>query len=507
MKIHPSFDLNKISFVAKGVAVGTVVGIVVSLFRFTIGLLVTYTRDAYDFMRLNPAWILAWILFSLVVALVVARLIRDEPDIKGAGVRNLESQLYGISDINWFSIFWRKLIGASLSIGSGLALGRGGPSVHLGGVIGKGVNSFFKGNRSQENILISSGVSAGLSAAFNAPLSGVMFILEEVHHKFSGTLLLSAFTSSIVANFVALRIFGIEPALSLETAIRFPVEHYLHLVILGSALAIVGRIYQEVLIHLPTLYNKLPFPPHYHGLIPFLLVIPVGLYLPTMLGGGTDIIDIIDTNRLSTLLLIGIFLFRFIFSLVSYSSGLPGGIFFPVLCIGALVGAVYGNLALDYSSIDSIYYQNFIMYAMGGLMTAVIKAPLTSIILIAEITGTESQLMPLSLVCLCTYVVANFLGSKSLYEHLMENATKQLESKPNGEKVDVTIIVEADQFFDGLAFKDLNLPEHAQLVEISRYKETFIPGGDTVLQANDELIIQCDSGLVPSLRNYLLKHN
>ncbi|WP_208559033.1 ClC family H(+)/Cl(-) exchange transporter [Marinilactibacillus kalidii] len=507
MNIHPSLDFKKISFVAKGVLVGALVGIMVSLFRYTINVLLAYTRGAYTIMRSNSLWIIAWVFLTLFVAFIVSKLIRDEPHIKGAGIRNVESQLYGITNIRWFSIFWRKLIGASLALGSGLALGRGGPSIHLGGVIGKGVNTFLKGNRSQENILLSSGVSAGLAAAFSAPLTGVMFILEEVHHKFSGVLLLTAFTSSIVANFVALRIFGIEPALSLGAAVRFPVDQYLHLVILGSLLAIIGRLYQEALIYLPELYKKLPFPSYYHGFIPFLLVIPIGLYLPNMLGGGIAIIDIIDSTRLSTQLLFGILLFRFVFSLVSYSSGLPGGIFFPVLCIGALVGALYGNLALTYSSIDTIYYQNFIMYAMGGLMTAVIKAPLTSIILIAEITGTESQLMPLSLVCLCTYVVANFLGSKSLYERLMDNATKQLDARPNGEKVTISLIVEADQFFDGLAYQDLTFPEEAELLEIVRYKDTFEPDETTVLKANDELIIQCDSGLVPSLRTYLLRHN
>src|SRR5699024_6503080 len=117
-------------------------------------------------------------------------LMRDESDIQGNGVAELKGQLQGTLKLNWFSVLWRKFVGSLLVLGLGIPLGQEGPSIQIGGVVGQGLNKFLKGNNSQENVFISSGAAAGLSAAFNAPLSAFVLVLEEVHHRFSNVLIL-----------------------------------------------------------------------------------------------------------------------------------------------------------------------------------------------------------------------------------------------------------------------------------------------------------------------------
>ena len=274
-------------------------------------------------------------------------------------------------------------------------------------------------------------MSAGLSAAFNAPISGIVFILEEIHHKFSSILLLSAFSASIMANFVVLKIAGLKPPLQIETLLQYPIEQYLHLVIMGIMLAVAGRIYQASLLFTPKLYKKLPISSHYHGVIPFLLVIPIGLFLPDLLGGGTSVITTITSTRFSTIALLGIFLVRFLFSQLSYGSGLPGGIFIPVLSIGALIGGIYGNGVLHLTGIEDAFIRSFILYAMGGFLTAVTKSPLTSIILMIEMTGNLAQLMPLAIVVLSAYIVADLMGSESIYDELLNQKRASLSAYPD----------------------------------------------------------------------------
>ncbi|MFC6463789.1 ClC family H(+)/Cl(-) exchange transporter [Marinilactibacillus sp. GCM10026970] len=507
MKQRRMFDWTKIAYVAKGILVGVIVGIVVSLFRYTVEFMLDHIIEFYDYLRVHPRWIIGWIFASLTAAFIIAILVRDEPNIKGSGIQDIEGQLQGVLKLNWFSILWRKFIGGSLAIGSGLALGREGPSIQLGGAVGQGVHALLKGNRSQKNILISAGASAGLSAAFNAPISGITFILEEVHHKFSGILLLSAFSSSIAANFVAYRIFGIEPALHLGELILFPLEHYLHLIVLGVFLAIVGRFYQEVLLFMPSLYKRLPIPAYLYGFLPFLIVIPIGLYFPQMLGGGTSIIAMINSARFPTLFFISIFVFRFIFSHISYGSGLPGGIFIPVLCLGAILGGIYGNTALFITGIEDAFIRSFIVYAMGGFLTAVTKAPLTSVMLITEMTGTEAQLMPLAVVCLSAYIFADFIGSESIYEKLLERKVHRIPTVFNGELASVECSVEPDSPLDGITLRNISLPFGSQLVKVKRHNNEFIPRQDTTIWAGDELLVHCDSGFISEVKKYLDEHS
>ncbi|MCC5894555.1 MAG: ClC family H(+)/Cl(-) exchange transporter [Alkalibacterium sp.] len=507
MKKLNVFEWSKISYVAKGLLVGVIVGIVVSLFRVSIELMLTYVREVYSFLREEPIWIIGWVFVIFIIAFIIAIMVRDEPDIKGSGIQDIEGQLHGVLKLNWFSILWRKFIAGVLGIGSGLALGREGPSIQLGGAVGQGVNHFLKGNQSQQNILISAGASAGLSAAFNAPVSGIMFILEEVHHKFSGVLLLTAFSASITANFIAYQIFGVQPALDIGSLLQFPLEHYVHLVLMGIFLAVAGWGYQEVLMYMPVLYRKLPIPPYLHGFVPFLILIPIGLYLPEMMGGGTGVISLISSSRLSTTLLIGIFLFRFAYSHISYGSGLPGGIFIPVLSLGAILGAIYGNGALWVTGIEDIFIRSFIIYAMGGLLTAVTKAPLTAVMLITEMTGTVTQLMPLAVVCLTSYVVADFLGSDPVYEELLQRKIHQIPKVFEGEVTQFEVSVEPDSDLDGMMARYLRLPYGSKLIKVKRHQNEFIPHQDTVFWAGDELFFTSDSGFVSEVKKYLDKIN
>lgn len=507
LKYPRMFDWSKVAYVAKGMLVGIVVGIIVSLFRMSIEYTVTAMSTIYDFLRENPWWIFGWFIIILAMAFFITLLVRDEPNIKGSGIQDIEGQLHGSIKLNWFSILWRKFIGGVLSIGSGLALGREGPSIQIGGAAAQGVNHILKGNKSQENILISAGASAGLSAAFNAPVSGITFILEEVHHKFSGILLLSAFSASITANFIAYQIFGVQPALDLGGLQQFPLEHYVQLVGMGIFLAIGGWAYQEVLLFMPSLYRKLPIPPYLHGFIPFLILIPIGLYLPDMMGGGTGIITAISSSRTSTQVLLLIFIFRFIYSHISYGSGLPGGIFIPVLSLGAILGGLYGNTALVLTGIEDVFIRSFIIYAMGGFLTAVTKAPLTSVMLITEMTGTVTQLMPLAVVCLSSYVISDVLGSEPIYEELLHRKVQKIPKVFEGEVKELEVHVEPDSDLDGMMARHLNLPYGAKLIRVQRHENQFIPHQDTVFWAGDELIITADGGFIAEVQKYITKIN
>ncbi|OJF90126.1 ClC family H(+)/Cl(-) exchange transporter [Alkalibacterium sp. 20] len=499
-------DWSKISYVLKGILVGAVAGIVVSAFRWAVYRILDLMPYIYSFLRDNPNWIIVWVILVLIIAFIVILIGRDEPDIQGNGVSELKGQLQGTLKLDWFSILWRKFIASTLVLGMGLPVGREGPSIQIGGMVGQGINKMLKGNKSQENILISGGAAAGLSAAFNAPLSGLVIILEEVHHRFSTILILSVFSASVTANYLSFHIFGVEPALSLGRMNVFPLEHYFYLVALGTSLALAGWV-QKALFQMPRIYAKLPIPKYLYGFIPFLIVIPTGLFWGDMLGGGTGIITTLASGRTATTVLLAILLFRFLTFNIAFGSGIPAGVLIPMLSMGAILGAIFGNMVLDVTGLDDFYLRSFIIYAMGGFFTSISKAPLTAIILITEITESISQMMPIAVFCLTAYIVADIIGLEPLDEVTLENKTSRIPTVFEGKLANIDIFIEPDSYLDGAQLSNLTLPYNSKVLRIKRHHHEFIPHRDTVFLAGDELRIACDSGFVKEVNKYLAKVN
>lgn len=500
-------DWSKISYVLKGILVGAVAGIVVSAFRMAIYWTLNLMPDVYEFLRENPLWNIAWLLVVMLIAFFIILMGRDEPNIQGNGVAELKGQLQGTIKLDWFSVLWKKFVASTLVLGLGVPVGREGPSIQIGGVVGQGLNSFLKGNKSQENILISSGAAAGLSAAFNAPMSGLVIILEEVHHRFSTILILSVFSASVTANFLAFHIFGSQPALALGQMNEFPLEHYFYLVVLGIALALAGWVFQKILFQMPKWYAKLPIPNYLYGFIPFLILIPTGLFWEDMLGGGTGVITTIASNRTATMVLLGILLFRFVTFNIAYGSGIPAGALVPILAFGAILGGIFGNLALESTGLDDIYVRSFIIYAMGGFFTSISKAPLTSIILITEMTGSISQMMPIAVVCLTAYIFADIIGLEPLDETTLYNITTHLPTVFEGKLANIDVFIEPDSYLDGLQMGSLKLPYNAKCIRIRRHDNEFMPHRDTVFFPGDELRIACDNGFLIEVNKYIERIN
>lgn len=501
-----SLPWAKVKYVLKGIFVGAIAGAVVSAFRMLIDFLRTVMPIAYEYLKQNPGWIMAWVLFIGVVATVVIFLMRDEPDIQGNGVAELKGQLLGTLKLNWFSVLWRKFIASSLVLGLGVPVGQEGPSIQIGGVVGQGLNNLLKGNKTQENIFISSGAAAGLAAAFNAPLSAFVLVLEEIHSRFSNVLILSVFSASITASFLAFNLFGAEPAIGLGPTAAYPIENYLYLVGLGIVLALGGWLFQRgIFAIMPKIYNKLPFPRYLHGYIPFILLILVGLFWTDMLGGGTAVITVIASERFATMSLLGVLFFRFVIFQIAIGSGIPGGTLVPSLAFGALIGAIYGNIIMNVTGLEDEFVRNFVIYGMGGFFTATTKAPLTGIVLITELTGSMNQMMPISIVCLSAYVISDMLKLEPTDEITLYNKTSRFPTVFKGKIEYINLTVDFNSPLDGEVFYNIELPYNSKITKVRRNDNEFLPHKDIILLPGDELEIACDSGFLLYVLNHFEK--
>lgn len=497
-------DKTQLYYILKGVLVGLLTGGIVSIFRLAIEKFGELTEQVYLHSQQEPLYLAFILAASIIIAIFVGFLIKSDPDIKGSGIPQVEGQLQGELTVSWFSVLWKKFIGGVLSVGSGLFLGREGPSIQLGAVVGEGTSQLLNSSSAEKKILISSGASAGLAAAFNAPIAGLLFVLEEIHHSFSPLVWLTSFTSAITANFVSLYFFGLKPVLSLGKIPSLPLKYYGFLIILGIILGVLGYIYQIVLLSLPKFYRKLPIPAHFHGIVPFLLVLPIGYFWPTILGGGNQIIITSGHAFYPLTLIAGLFILRFFFSMVSYGANLPGGIFLPILTLGALIGAFYGGALVNLVGMNPIYVKDFLVIAMAGYFTAIGKAPLTAIILVTEMVGSLNHLMPLGVVSLFAYVSNDLLGGNPIYESLLERLIQQEKQPILVGKTTFDFPITAESTLDGRMVRDFNWPKHMLLVSIIRGNKEILTHGDTIMNVGDILVILTDERHLSSVRKTIV---
>lgn len=442
---------------------------------------------------------------SIVLAVVVGLILRTEPAISGSGIPQVEGQLQGTMEFHWWRVLWKKFVAGILSIAPGLFLGREGPSIQLGAAVGQGAAAGLHRTGSERRIMIAAGAAAGLSAAFNAPIAGTLFVLEEVYHNFSPLVWLTSLASAIGADFVSLYVFGEVPVLHLAYAHTLPLSLYWHLLVLGVILGLLGFLYQRVLLAMPSLYAKTKLPRAFQGIVPFLLVIPIGCWAPQWLGGGNGLIISFGSTipALGTLVLI--LVVRFVFSMISYGSGLPGGIFLPILTLGAVIGAVYAVAMAKLGLLPRLYEMNLIIFAMAGYFACIGKAPFTAILLITEMVGNLTNLMAMAVLSLTAYLVVDVLGGAPIYASLLGRLQKQtsLEAIHHMDRLELPV-------FEGSPLEDMQVrqfkwPKQTLLIGIGRGEAQVIPHGDTVIRAGDTLILLTDASQRNAVREQITR--
>lgn len=487
---HP-LNTFRFSYIVRGLVIGIIVGLIVSLFRLVIAKMLVAVKAYFALSHGNHWLLLAWIPLAVIICLINGRLISKNPDIKGSGIPQVEGQLAGELEMKWWPVLWQKWVGGVLGIGSGLFLGREGPSIQLGAAIGQGFAEKTNKRGSGRRVMIAGGAAAGLSAAFNAPIAATLFILEEVYHNFSPLIWTTALAAAISSNYISMTFFGLKPVLDLDQSKLFPTESYWQLILLGILLGLLGLVYQYLTLNAGKLYQRLPFiKRNYVSIIPLLCMIPIAYWWPVTIGGGNALITNILSLPSSLKFLLGIFLLRLIFSTVCYGTGLPGGIFLPILTLGAIIGAFFGKGLVMLGLAPSNAVVDYIIYAMAGYFACISKAPFTAILLITEMVGSLKHLMPLAVVSLIAYTVVDLLRGAPIYAAMLKHL---LHKKRHAVHVDyeerIQIPVFEGSYLQDRQVRDIQWPKECLLISIIRGENEILPHGDTLIRSGDTLVI------------------
>lgn len=481
--------------ILEGIMIGAISGSIVVFFRYLLSHADELLHVTLNYAKQNTWAIFVGFLILLLAALGVTLLLKWESLISGSGIPQVEGEMIGEIDPCWWKALIAKLAGGLLSLGCGLSLGREGPSIQLGAMAAKGFSRLTGKAKTEEKLLITCGASSGLSAAFNAPIAGVLFSLEEVHKHFSPEILLSTMAASITSDFVSRKVFGLKPIFDFQINEMIPLHTYEFVLLFGVIIGIMGVIYNTSLSKMQDLYEKMPSR-YARLLIPFVLAGIFGLYYPVVLGGGHPLVEVLTSGEMLLGALCLLLLLKFSFSILSFASGAPGGIFLPLLVLGAVIGSIYYNsVGLFTNSLDGLL-GNFVILGMAGYFSAIVRAPITGIILISEMTGSFSHLLTLSMVSLIAYVIPDMLHCAPVYDQLLHRLLKRLnpdrKSSLTGEKVLVEGMIFHGSEAEGKKICEIKWPETCLLVSLQRAEDEFVPGGETKLSAGDKIVVLCD---------------
>lgn len=477
-----------IEMVLKGAIVGLFGGIGGATFRYGIQFMDCFRDNLMSYTDITS--VILWIILVSFLGIIAYFLLKWEPMSGGSGIPQIEGEMMGLFDMRAVPVAVSKYLGGLFNALAGFSLGREGPSVQLGGAIGKGVSKLFKSTLREERILISAGAAAGLTAAFSAPVSGAVFVFEEVHKSFYPKLVIPTFSAVLVSNFVTSVIFDLKPSLGFSVMKGLPLYYFGHLLLLGVFVGIVGVIFNKVLLGYKTLYNKIKIHNAIKLVITFIAVSAIGYSYHELLGGGNSLVGMLAQHRYAAMYLFMIICGKILLTSFCFGSGVQGGIFLPILVIGASSGAFMQEIMLTIGMSLPQYLPQIVICAMGGILASTIRSPLLSILLVLEMTNSFNNIYAIGTVTIVSYLVAELLKEPPVYDSLLWRMIKgvvptSLEQTFFETKIPVTSTK------TGKKLKELGIPQHILIVSIERLGAHIVPDANTTLQVGDSLSVSC----------------
>lgn len=427
MKRNQYFHLKMILY---AVLVGLISGLGAVFYRW---LLSRIAQASQAFLTVS-SWkhLIIALIVMFVGAIIVNRLLKWAPLSGGSGIPQIKAELTDKVKANPWPTVTSKIVGGAINNFFGLSLGREGPSIQIGGTLAKWLSRFFKMSDDEKKFMMTAGASAGLSAAFNAPIAGTLFSVEEMYHSFSPFILVPAFISSIIANMLSYYILGLAPTFSFAVETSISLNHYYWIILVGIVGGLVGCLFNVTLDYNQRLFKRFDRYKTWLFFAVFCVSLLLTSYLPEIQGGGHDLIESLVLNPQSFKIILVILVGKLLFTTMSFSTGAQGGIFLPVLVIGAATGVLIHHIALQILTPD-LAMVNFLILGMVSVLCAVVRAPFLSILLISEMTSNPSSLMPLAIAAITSYIVSEALRVEPVYEMLYD---KLLAKQPQTDVTD-----------------------------------------------------------------------
>jgi len=411
---------------------GLAIGVVGSAFR---GLL-SFSNKARDAL-IAEAHASRWqgfvaVALTVAIAAMIARwlVVRFAPMAAGSGVQHVEAVMRNEAFPAGAAVIPVKFVAGLLAIGSGLVLGREGPTVQMGATIGTILSERVMRRDPDQTVVHAAGAGAGLAVAFNAPIGGAVFVFEELTRSFTARQVLATLCAAGAAVAVMRSALGDLMEFHAGTPVDQPLFQLLYHFVMGAGLGLVGAAYSALTIALLKAgdsFHRIPsvLRAGFVGIV----VGTLGWFGPSLIGGGESVASAILASSPAAAGLAVLFVARFFVGPFSYAAGTPGGVFAPLLAMGATFGALFAQLANVLQPAWNLSPTVFAVVGMAAMFTAVVRAPLTGAVLAIEMTGRADCALAMLVASMAAAAFATAVGSEPIYDTLRKRMLAADRSK------------------------------------------------------------------------------
>jgi len=455
LTFHASFEEERF-FLILCIFIGVFSGLAVVCFRIAID----WSRIALMGPLPHPSAIRIIGAPTAVGLLVAILVLHFFPEVRGSGVNQTKAALYIYNGYIPFRNAVGKFICSALAIGSGQSLGPEDPSLQIGASLASALGRRLELSREKLRLLAPVGAAAGLAAAFNAPISAVLFVIEEVIGRWSAGILGSVVLSA-VSSVVIVRWF-----LGADALFRIPVTAFVHpseliaYAALGVAGAFAAAIFSRAIgFFRPRLRAFPKWTQYFQPALAGLLIGFIGYFgFPQVMGAGYDFMDQAMHDQFTWKMLAALAGLKILATTLSFVSGTPGGMFAPTLFIGAMLGGAVGGIERHFFPLLTVSTGTYALVGMGVLFAAFLRVPMTSVFMVLEVSGNYSIIVPVIVANTIAYVISRSLQPMPILDLL----TRQ----------------------DGLVLPSL---EEQRDEQILRVEDAMQPVPATVLEGSDPL--------------------
>ena len=474
--------------------VGVLSGVLIFLFKVASTHVMHLSERIYSYVRENPKYLPLLVLGVAAIGVISALIVKFAKECKGGGIPTAIASIRGLIPLKWVQGIFVLFGTALLTYLSGVPLGNEGPSVQMGTAVGKGSSELAgKKKLAWDRYLMSGGACSGFAIATGAPLSGILFALEEAHRRITTTLFtvaaVSVLTGTITHRYLSF-FFGVDTTFfDLEISQVLPMKYLWSAIIIGAACGflsitftklyrVVGKLSKEKAKKLGIILRFV---------IIFAVTALLGFLSASFVGSGHSLIEDILHGRTVWYIVLMAFFIRSLLMIVANHEGVSGGIFVPTLAFGAMIASLIAEGLIALGAVDGDYYTILIVVGMASFLGASSRTPITAIVFAAEALCVAANVIPVVFGVVVAYLIVEISGKVSFADTVIERRTETAHHGKTPIIVYSHLTVAKDSFADGMEIRDILWPPTCTVLSIDHENSRVSHHGAQELREGDSL--------------------
>lgn len=422
-------EIARSKIILQAVMVGLISGLLVVFFKVSINKLFEFIQNFISQFNLSHKLLIFPLITTLGGLISGVLVFKFAPETKGSGIPFVKMVMARMGNITRVRTIVIKFLAGVAGIGTGLSLGREGPSVQLGAGAGALVGKIFKMKGTDQGKLIAAGAGSAIGATFNAPIAGTIFVLEELVNKFSASLLFPVLVATVTASSVARHFLGNNPSFTIPYITHdLSFEGISVCIILGIVAGFLGVAFAKIIYKNNEFFEKMDKIPNWlKPAIAGFGIGVIGIFIPYVLGSGNLSVDLLLQHKLALSVVVLVFAVKFFVTPFCFGSGAAGGIFLPMLMLGSFLGYIVASIFNMFGfHVDVVVMA---MIGMGAFLASVARTPITAVVMVFEMTAGYTHILPIMLSAAIADLIAEKLNHRPIYASLIVNQVKSQEAK------------------------------------------------------------------------------